>query len=64
MPTRDHTPETHFVGDSHTAEQIEALAKDFDDRFDKLERRLEHMARHDRAFPTEGCEFCGVPSAA
>lgn len=56
--------ETHFVGDSMTAESIDALRTYMEKRLDEVEQHIEHIVRHDRAFPTEGCEFCGVPSAA
>jgi hypothetical protein len=52
--------ETHFIGDSYTADQLAAVNK----RLDRIEARQEHFFTHDRAFPTDGCEFCGVPSAA
>jgi hypothetical protein len=61
---QDYPRETHFVGDSMTAESLESLGKLVDDRFARIEMRLDHLVKHDRAFPTEGCEYCGVPSAA
>lgn len=64
MPTRDHTPETHFVGDSQTADSLESLAKAMEAGFADIRQQLDHFTRHDRAFPTQGCTYCGVPSAA
>lgn len=56
----DYEPETHFIGDSQTAEQLHEISK----RLDRIEARQDHFITHDRAFPTDGCEFCGVLSAA
>lgn len=63
--------ETHFVGDSMTAEAIDNTAEAIrelraymENTFAQITMRIDHIARHDRAFPTEGCEYCGVPSAA
>jgi hypothetical protein len=60
----DREMETHFVGDSMTAESIDNLRRYMDQKFDEVGQHIDHIVKHDRAFPTEGCEYCGVPSAA
>lgn len=62
--TNSYEPETHFVGDSMTAQALGAFQRDMEARFDDLDMHIEHIVRHDRLTPTHGCKYCEVRRAA
>jgi hypothetical protein len=61
----DYGHETHYVGDSMTAEALRDLYAYIEDGFAQINARIDHIARHDPSTnPVTGCVYCEVRRAA
>lgn len=64
MHARDHISDTHFVGDSMTAEAIDEFGKRMDEGFADIRAQIRHLGRHSSVTPVPGCEYCEGTHAA
>lgn len=57
--------ETHFIGDSMTAEAMQQFERRMDEGFAEIKGLLRHILSHDPGInPVPGCELCEARRAA